>query len=315
MSVPRPKLFLRLIGVLAALLLGSAVLVAPSAQAVAPPAPTGLEVFPQTNNGPLVLWLSGPQDGSISQYVVERSSNNQGFGIIGTRAAFTTSSVISLQDFAPPPAGSVVYRVRAVNSAGESSGYATAAPLTINAPAGRSFAVAATASTTTGAGPLTVNFATSAPAGAVARWSFEETEVVGATASHTFTALGTYLANVRVDRIAPDGVYEYGYAEFLITVTEASLPLAVANDLRATSPRRGQVRLTWTNPPSSATMLQINRVNGTPRRSTQVTRNVGLTQTSYLDTTVRSGTRYTYTLTASDGTNTVFSNSVVITAR
>jgi hypothetical protein len=297
-------LFLRLIGVLAALLLGSAVLVAPSAQAVAPPAPTGLEVFPQTNNGPLVLWLSGPQDGSISQYVVERSSNNQGFGIIGTRAAFTTSSVISLQDFAPPPAGSVVYRVRAVNSAGESSGYATAAPLTINAPAGRSFA-----------GPLTVNFATSAPAGAVARWSFEETEVVGATASHTFTALGTYLANVRVDRIAPDGVYEYGYAEFLITVTEASLPLAVANDLRATSPRRGQVRLTWTNPPSSATMLQINRVNGTPRRSTQVTRNVGLTQTSYLDTTVRSGTRYTYTLTASDGRNTVFSNSVVITAR
>lgn len=313
MPVHRPRLFLRLIGVLAALLFGSSLLVAPSAQAVAPPAPTGVEVFPQTNNGPVVLWLSGPQDGSISQYVVERSWNNQGFGIIGTRGAFTTSATISLQDFAAPLAGSVVYRVRAVNSAGESSGYATAAPLTITAPPGRSFAVAATASATSGAGPLTVDFSTTAPAGAVARWGFEETEVVGATANHTFAALGTYLANVRVDRIAPDGVYEYGYAEFLITVTAPEL--AVAQNLRATSPRRGQVRLTWTNPPSSATVLQVNRVNGTPRRSTQVTRDVGLTQTSYLDTTVRSGTRYTYTLTATDGTATVFSNSVVITAR
>ena len=106
---------------------------------------------------------------------------------------------------------------------------------------------------------------------------------------------------------------EIGYAQVLITVTEP--PLAVAQNLRATSPRRGQVVLTWTNPRSSATGLQLNRVHTVGRRSVQVTWPLALTQSRFTDTTARSGTRYTYTLSATKDTATVFSNSVVITAR
>lgn len=310
MPVPRPKLIARLVGLFAVLLLGAAALVAPSAQAVAPNPPTGVTVMPQDNGSLLVLWGPHPAEPDVTSFIVERSWNSGGFGRVGTASNFATSFL----DYDYPLTGSVTYRIRSVNQDAEVSGPADSAPFTVPTPAFRLVAVSAAANVTTGAYPLTVQVTATAPAGSSARWTFGDANwVFGTTAGHTFDRPGVYTVTLHTERLAADGVAELGYAQVLITVTEP--PLAVAQDLRATTNRRGQVVLTWTNPRSSATALQLNRVHTVGRRSVQVTWPLGLTQTSFTDTTARNGTRYTYTLSASNGTATVFSNQVTISPR
>ena len=310
MPVPRPKLFARLVGLFAVLLLGAAALVAPAAQAVAPNAPTGVSVLAENNGSLLVLWGPHPAEPDVTSFIVERSSNNGGFGQVGTASNFATSFL----DYDYPLAGTVTYRIRSVNQYGEVSGPADSAPFTLPIPPFRVVPVSVTANVTTGAYPLTVDVTATTPAGSSARWTFGDANwVFGTSASHTFERPGVYTVTLRAERLAADGIAEIGYAQVLITVTEP--PLAVAQNLRATSPRRGQVVLTWTNPRSSATGLQLNRVHTVGRRSVQVTWPLALTQSRFTDTTARSGTRYTYTLSATKDTATVFSNSVTISPR
>jgi hypothetical protein len=123
--------------------------------------------------------------------------------------------------------------------------------------------------------------------------------------------------SVEVTRLAADGVLEFAFVEMFITVEPPlPVPLTVAQDLVASSPRRGVVTLQWTNPPiSSATTLQVNRSNGPARRQTQMTWSVALDQTSFTDSTAKPGINYTYVLTASNGPATAFSNAVTISAR
>jgi hypothetical protein len=127
---------------------------------------------------------------------------------------------------------------------------------------------------------------------------------------------GVYAISAEVTRLAADGTVDYGFAQVFITVTtSASLPLAVAQDLVASSPRRGEVALRWTNPASSATTLQVVRVNGPARRQSQMSWNVALDQSRFTDNTAKPGISYNYSLVASNGTATVFSNTVTISPR
>lgn len=310
MSTRRPTSRARLLGLVTLLLLAAAALVAP-AQAAPPNAPTDVTVLPQGNGSLLVLWSPHPAEPDVTAFTVERALGNGGFGQIGTASAFSTAYL----DYDYPLAGSVVYRIRAVNQFGELSTPADSAPFTIPIPAFRIIPVSA--DVTTGADPMTVDVAAAAPAGAAVRWAFGDDTgwVFGATASHTYARPGTYVIAMRAERLAADGSAEVGYAQSIVTVPLAPpTPLAVASDLAATATRRGVV-LRWTNPVSSATSLQVNRVNGTRRRSFQMTWDVGLAQTRFVDTTARRGVRYTYTLTAQNGTATATSNAVVITRR
>ncbi len=302
----------RILGLLALLALAAAVLVAP-ARAAAPSAPTGVTVLDEGNSNVLVLWGPIPAAPDVASFAIDRAWNGGAFGQIGSSPATSTGYIDN--DF--PLTGTVVYRVRALNAAGESSAPGVAAPFVVPAlPAGaRTLAVSLTASTATVGTPL--DLAVAAPADATVRWSFGDDSgwSLGASTSHTFARPGTYVIAVRVEHVGADRIPELGYAQQVVDVQlPAPPPLAVASDLAASTTRRGIV-LTWTNPAvSRATSLQLVRVNGT-RRSVQVVRALALGQTRYVDTTARRGVRYRYTLVATDGTSFAFSNEVVVTRR
>ena len=106
----------RILGLLALLALAAAVLVAP-ARAAAPSAPTGVTVLDEGNSNVLVLWGPIPAAPDVASFAIDRAWNGGAFGQIGSSPATSTGYIDN--DF--PLTGTVVYRVRALNAAGESS--------------------------------------------------------------------------------------------------------------------------------------------------------------------------------------------------
>ena len=139
-------------------------------------------------------------------------------------------------------------------------------------------------------------------------WSFGDGQAApGAVVAHTFATPGVYAASLKVTTI---GTFGGATESTAVIITVTAPPLVVAGDLRATSPRPGQIRLTWTNPVSSATSLALERCKG--QGCTSFTRMALLTTstTSYVDSTVKRRVAYRYRLAASDATATVYSNVV-----
>jgi PKD repeat protein len=152
-----------------------------------------------------------------------------------------------------------------------------------------------------GQAPLTVRFdgsGSTAINGTISAylWSFGDNQTApGPIVSHTYTTPGVYAASLFIG----DGT--------TVTITVTPPPLVAPSDLSATALRK-RVSLTWTNPVSSATALELERCKGRGCTSFAPIAALSPSATSFLDSTVRKGTTYRYRLAASDSTGTVFSN-------
>ena len=102
-----------------------------------------------------------------------------------------------------------------------------------------------------------------------------------------------------------------------VDVTPPAEPafLQASNDVVATT-LEGRVRLTWTNPASSATSLAVQRCRGTGCTSFRELVVLDPATTSFVESNTRGGSDvYTYRLAVSDGNSTAYSNAVVLTVR
>lgn len=283
----------------AAALLTLATVVAPSALAATPPAaPTGVR-YALTR---AVTWTDASTD--ESGFVIERSLGATGWTVVGSVGPNITSFIDPV-----PLRGTFSHRVRAWND----SGSATSLPfVTQIVSTGANVLITGSASVTSGTAPLTVNLTASvAPvADQVITWYFGDgTTAAGAAVSHTFSATATptdastvYAATVYVSQPSITGLgRDIGYAEVPITVNAPPpLPVVAApTGLSATSPARGQIRLSWTNTPSQADQIRISRCR-TKSCSYSVIATLSATATSYLDSKLVSGTYYSYRVTPVD---------------
>ena len=174
-----------------------------------------------------------------------------------------------------------------------------------------------TAVPNSGPAPLTVMFdgsTSTALNGTIAtwEWSFGDNQTAaGITAGHIYAAPGVYSASLKVTTIGT--LSTASSTAMIITVTPP--PLVAPGDLSATSPVRGQVRLAWSNPPSSTTRLTVQRCKGATCTSFTQIAAVSTSTTSYIDSKVSPGSTYKYRLIASDATASAPSNTTVVTAR
>jgi PKD repeat protein len=281
-----------------------AVLVPAMADAAPPSAPTGVSVIGQT-----ISWTDTATD--ETGFAIERclGAGCTAFGQIATVPAGTTSYS---DTFAA--VGTNRYRVRAFNADGP-SGYSNVAEQTFFG-VGQVFAIAS-ATPVSGTAPLTVTLDGSASvdlSGTPATghtWRFGDNQAgTGAVAAHTYTTPGIYAASLRVTGGAFNSTDS---TAVLITVTAP--PLAVATNLSGTAPSRGRIVLTWTNPPSSATSIGVERCKGSTCSTFTRIATLAPTASTYTDATVKGGTTYSYRLAATEGGVTVYSNRAVVTSR
>lgn len=293
-----------------AVAVGVVVLGIPPASGVTtvPAAPTGLTVIFEAGNA-VLSWT----DNSVDEigFSIERciGLDCTSFGQIATVGADTTSIPDSFY-----ATGINRYRVRAINSAGV-SGYSNSAETVVVSTGDVSASVSATP--TAGQAPLIVTFdgsASSSLNGTVSGWTWsfgDNTTASGAVVSHTYDAPGVYAASLKVTSTGAFTSTE----STAVTVTVTVPPLVAPGDLSATSPVRERVRLTWTNPVSSATSLALERCKGAGCTGFARIAVLATSTTSYTDVNVKKRTTYTYRLAASGTTGTVFSNSAVVTVR
>ncbi len=279
----------------------------PTSAIGSPAAPTALAAGFGPNN--LVLtWTDNASD--ETGFSVERcgGSNCTAFGRIGTVGAGTTSYVDLFH-----ASGANRYRVRALNAVGYSPYSNTAEIVMVS---GNEVFPSIVSAPTVGVAPLVVGFdgrASSVLNGTITSyvWSFGDDQTSsGAVVTHTYAGPGVYAASLMVTSSA------FGATDSAaVSITVMPPPLVAPGDLSATSPTRGQIRLTWTNPVSSATSLALERCRGSGCTSfSQIARLTALS-TSYVDSAVKRGSTYRYRLAASGATATVYSNTTVAVAR
>jgi hypothetical protein len=100
-----------------------------------------------------------------------------------------------------------------------------------------------------------------------------------------------------------------------VDVTPPAASLQASNDVVATT-LEGRVRLTWTNPTSTATSLAVERCRGTGCTSFRELAVLDPATESFVESNTRGGSDvYTYRLALSDGNATAYSNAVVLTVR
>ncbi len=275
---------------------------APSALA-APSAPTMLTAA-FGSGGIALAWTDNAAD--ETGYSIERclGAGCSAFGQIATVGAGATSFTDTYR-----ASGVDRYRVRGFNTTGYSSYSNTDEEIVFST--GEVFP-AISASPSAGVAALTVTFdgsATTAVNGPISgyTWSFGDNQTaVGVVVTHTYATPGVYAASLR----ATAG--PFGSADSTAVIVTVTAPLVAPSGLAAIGGVRGQVRLTWANPVSSATSLSIERCTGTRCTSFSRIAVVGTSATSYTDVTVKRRTTYRYRLAASDSTGTVYSNIAVV---
>jgi PKD repeat protein len=275
--------------------------------ASAPAAPSALTAT-FGSNGLVLAWTDASSD--ETGFSIERclGASCTAFGQIATVGAGSTTYTDTYR-----AEGVDRYRVRAFNGAGY-SGYSNVAEIPIFGT-GEVFP-SITATPTSGSASLTVTFDGSLSTtlnGTIAshQWSFGDDQTAsGAVVTHTYATPGVYAASLK----ATSSTFGSSNSTAVIIVV-APPPLVAPGDLSATSPARGQIRLTWTNPVSSATSLAVERCKGSGCTSFARIAVLAGSATSFLDSTVKRGTTYRYRLGASDATATVYSNIATAVSR
>jgi PKD repeat protein len=282
-------------------LIGASFAIAPSASAAAitPAAPTN--VTARLANGINLSWSDNSDN--ETGFVIERSLANQGFGVIGT----VDANVTSFADLSYGIAA-YTYRVHAQNDRGFSA-YSNSAPISI-VSINSTVAVSATADPAAGVVPLTVTFnaVTTAP---TITWFFGDgATATGATVVHTYTSFATYAATVRV--LAPSsGGFGTSVGTAVILVNSLAPPLTAPSNLTVNSPNKRTVNLSWMNPVTDAVEILVMRCASRSCTSPTIVASLGASETSFSDTSVRSGTSYTYSLTVRNAVGATAGSRVV----
>jgi len=259
--------------------------------------------------GVVLAWTDNSLD--ETGFSVERclGAGCTAFGQIATIGADATSYLDTYR-----ASGTSRYRVRAFSGAGYSA-YSNSVEILLVSTG--DVLASISADPTTGQAPLTVTLggsSSSAINGTITDWTWsfgDDQTASGEMVTHTYVTPGVYAASLKATATGVFGGSAADSTAVIITVTAP--PLAAPTDLSAT-PVREMIRLTWTNPESSATSRALQRCRGVG--CTSFTRIAVLTAsaTTFTDSDIVRGKTYSYRLAASNGTATVYSNTAVVTA-
>lgn len=287
----------------AAIALATVALVAPTLPAAAatpPAAPSGLAAT--IGSGIVALmWADNASD--ESGFEIERCTPDPA-GCTFAPFATALPNQTAYADQAATLGVGYRYRVRAVNEGGVSAWSREArVPGSGLSLAGSPTAVLV-ASTTSGPAPLAITFdgggSSALELATIVDWSWsfgDGSTASGVAVSHVYSAPGSY-------RVALTVTDSRGYAHLTattITVTAPAPVLVAPTGLKAWSPIKRDVRLSWVAPvASSATQLAVQRCPGSTCTSFATVASLDPTATAWRDTAVRSGVVYRYRLVVSD---------------
>jgi PKD repeat protein len=160
-----------------------------------------------------------------------------------------------------------------------------------------------------GLAPLNVSFdgsSSSDPDGSIVAyaWNFGDgASASGATANHSYSAPGSYLARLTVT----DNQGATSSATTTIQVN-ADLPNAPGN-LTASAISRSQINLLWTDNANNETGFKIERCAGSTCTNFAQINMVGANASSYADTGLKRNTTYRYRVRASNASgNSAYTN-------
>ena len=261
---------------------------------VSPPAaPSGLTA--RLTTGAIALtWQDNATDETA--FSIERSEYTgtgwTGFVELATRPANATSYSDSSYT-----TRSYRYRVRASN-AGGSSAYSNTAEITVIGVITVPTAVMS-ATPSSGTTPLTVAFDGSGSTdleGFLTSWAWafgDGSFATGVTATHVYSAPGTYAATLTVT----DTGNKSDTTAVTIVVNAPALPSAPAS-LTATALSRSSIGLKWSNRTSSQTEVRVERCSGSGCTNFVQVATLSGTATTFTDTGLASRTTYRYRVRA-----------------
>ncbi len=285
-----------------------------------PLAPSNLVVGPTGSSSFAVVWADNSSD--ETGFEIERCANTSTLDPSGNLVlgGCTTSTAFSLRATAAANAtsyidgafGTFTYRVRAVNSAGASGWTASVhsqtigVPTAVIAPVSAATATVAVAFDGAGSSALIGSLVTH-------EWSFGDgATALGATVSHTYAAAGTYSVMLTVT----DTQGNASYARTTVTVGPAPYVPVAPSGVTATSTVKQRVDLKWSGAGTAgATSFLVYRCSGSSCTRFTLVATLLTGQTTYTDTTVRSGTTYRYYVAALYSTVTLASKVVTVKAR
>ncbi|MEN6451751.1 MAG: fibronectin type III domain-containing protein, partial [Thermoguttaceae bacterium] len=294
----------------------------PAATPTAPAAPTNLAAAAITSPaGVQLTWTANATN--ATSYVVERYSGGTGVwtvvasNLAGTATSYTDTAVTSGTFY--------TYRVKAV------------AGTLLSDYSNSAYAIAPIATPAVPAAPSNLK-ATASPAAIVLSWTDNATNATSysversAGTSGVWTVIANNLAATATgytdSGVTAGTTYSYRVQAFAGSTASAycsavsatapisSTPPAAPTNLTATAVAlQTAVKLTWTNNAANATSLSVERYSGGSGRWAVVASNLAGAGTSYLDTSVKSGTFYTYRIRVFNGTvASAYSNTACATA-
>ena len=136
-------------------------------------------------------------------------------------------------------------------------------------------------------------------------WTFGDgATATGATATHVYTTPGVYNPSLKVTDSA-------GGYQIVGTYVYVQDPMAPPTSLRATSPTKGSVSLTWVNRMVAVDHLEIQRCTGSNCTSFTTISSLPGTSTSFTNSGLTSGKTYRYKIRVVDYLGNTGASSIV----
>src|SRR3984893_16310179 len=287
-----------------------------------PTAPGGLTAPALSSSQIGLSWTASTGTVAVTGYLIERC---QGSGCTSF-AQVATSTSTSYSDTALPASTHYLYRGRATDAAGNTSGYSTTASATTNA--GASPPTAPTGLTATATSSTQVGLSWTASTGTLTVTGYLIERCIGSGCT-SFAQIGTSTSTAYADaNLTPASTYVYRvratdsggnlspYSATASATTPADTqPPTAPSGLTATAVSNSQIGLSWTASTDNVgvTGYLIERCPGSGCASfAQVATS---TSTSYSDTGLTAATTYLYRVRATDAAGNLSSYSGTASAR
>jgi hypothetical protein len=267
-----------------------------------PAAPTNLSGSPASETQIIISWLDNATN--ETNYIVERKTAASGYSQVGILA----SNSVAFADTALSPATTYTYRVKAINTAGDSAYSNEASATTLTPPPQPPAAPSGLTATANSSSQITVmwsdnssnetGFSLERATDSSFTQNLTAQTLAQDTTSNTTTGLNpstTYYFRIRATNAAGSS----GYSNTVNATTQtASLPPNAPTNLIVTANSSSQITVTWTDNATNETSYSLDRATDSNFTQNLVTQTLTQDTTSSVATGLSAATTYYFRVKA-----------------